>query len=337
MNTPATVSTNKSNSNIDVRSLLLEVVSEKTGYPTDSLGMDMTLEGDLGIDSIKRVEILSTMQERAPSLPEVDGASMATLQTLGEIVSFLGVDSSPETSSKEETRASSNSNIDVRSLLLEVVSEKTGYPTDSLGMDMTLEGDLGIDSIKRVEILSTMQERAPSLPEVDGASMATLQTLGGCSFYDTKQGQPCSRGGREFCKNFTKAELSITDNSATTAPCSMVQLTPKPRGDVQHPLQELILSETLVVLGDGYFAKNLRSKLKEKGIRVQNALEEPSSTRTCFVIDLRPLNWSGRIKMIHNLFQRPYRCLGCVFDGSANEYELETKCWLSYKATMDLV
>ena len=43
----------------------------------------------MGIDSIKRVEILSTMQERAPSLPEVDGSSMATLQTLGEIVGFM--------------------------------------------------------------------------------------------------------------------------------------------------------------------------------------------------------------------------------------------------------
>jgi hypothetical protein len=31
----------------------------------------MELEADLGIDSIKRVEILSAMRERAPNLPEV--------------------------------------------------------------------------------------------------------------------------------------------------------------------------------------------------------------------------------------------------------------------------
>ena len=35
-------------------------VADKTGYPADMLGMEMHLEADLGIDSIKRVEILST-------------------------------------------------------------------------------------------------------------------------------------------------------------------------------------------------------------------------------------------------------------------------------------
>ena len=47
----------------------------------------------MGIDSIKRVEILSAVQEKAPELPEVDGSQMAQLQTLGEIVGGLQGDS----------------------------------------------------------------------------------------------------------------------------------------------------------------------------------------------------------------------------------------------------
>jgi NAD(P)-dependent dehydrogenase (short-subunit alcohol dehydrogenase family) len=43
----------------------------------------------LGIDSIKRVEILSAMQDLVPELPEVDLAVMAGLATLGEIVAYL--------------------------------------------------------------------------------------------------------------------------------------------------------------------------------------------------------------------------------------------------------
>jgi acyl transferase domain-containing protein/NAD(P)H-dependent flavin oxidoreductase YrpB (nitropropane dioxygenase family) len=39
---------------------LLAVVSERTGYPTDMLSLDADLEADLGIDSIKRVEISGT-------------------------------------------------------------------------------------------------------------------------------------------------------------------------------------------------------------------------------------------------------------------------------------
>ena len=132
----------------------MDVVAEKTGYPSDALDLSMSLEGDLGIDSIKRVEILSAVQEKAPELPEVDGSQMAQLQTLGEIVEFLG---GSESSSETSTGSGS---VNVLSLLMDVVAEKTGYPSDALDLSMSLEGDLGIDSIKRVEILSAVQEKA---------------------------------------------------------------------------------------------------------------------------------------------------------------------------------
>jgi len=69
--------------------LLLAVVAEKTGYPVDMLQLDMDLEGDLGIDSIKRVEILAAVDERAPHLPKVDRARLSALHTLREIVDYL--------------------------------------------------------------------------------------------------------------------------------------------------------------------------------------------------------------------------------------------------------
>uniref|UniRef100_UPI00356444A0 beta-ketoacyl synthase N-terminal-like domain-containing protein n=1 Tax=Desulfosarcina sp. TaxID=2027861 RepID=UPI00356444A0 len=50
---------------------LIDIVAELTGYPADMLGMEMDIEADLGIDSIKRVEILSAMEERMPHLPQV--------------------------------------------------------------------------------------------------------------------------------------------------------------------------------------------------------------------------------------------------------------------------
>ena len=40
-------------------SLVLEIVSEKTGYPIEMIEPDMDIEADLGIDSIKRVEIIA--------------------------------------------------------------------------------------------------------------------------------------------------------------------------------------------------------------------------------------------------------------------------------------
>lgn len=75
---------------LDLEALMLEVVAEKTGYPAEMIELGMDLESDLGIDSIKRVEILSTVRTRAPALPEVDTAEMARLRTLQQIVAFLG-------------------------------------------------------------------------------------------------------------------------------------------------------------------------------------------------------------------------------------------------------
>ena len=39
--------------------VITEAIADKTGYPTDMIDEEMELEADLGIDSIKRVEILS--------------------------------------------------------------------------------------------------------------------------------------------------------------------------------------------------------------------------------------------------------------------------------------
>ncbi|GAA0637522.1 hypothetical protein GCM10010174_69110 [Kutzneria viridogrisea] len=72
-----------------VRAALLEVVSEKTGYPTDMLDPAMDVEADLGIDSIKRVEIMGVLRERFPGTASAGPEKLAELRTLDDIVTFL--------------------------------------------------------------------------------------------------------------------------------------------------------------------------------------------------------------------------------------------------------
>jgi acyl carrier protein len=73
----------------DVGDLLLATVAEKTGYPQDLLDMEMNLEADLGIDSIKRVEILSAIQDALPGLPTLEDDEVAGLRTLADVRDFL--------------------------------------------------------------------------------------------------------------------------------------------------------------------------------------------------------------------------------------------------------
>ncbi|WP_203707313.1 type I polyketide synthase, partial [Asanoa iriomotensis] len=76
--------------------LLLAVVAEKTGYPADMLDGGMDLAADLGIDSIKRVEIFAAVRERTHGLPATDSPRMAELfqaRTIDEVIRLAGDDS----------------------------------------------------------------------------------------------------------------------------------------------------------------------------------------------------------------------------------------------------
>ncbi|ORW20393.1 hypothetical protein AWC18_12000 [Mycolicibacter nonchromogenicus] len=86
---PASAAPAPAAAGVDLVGDMLAVVADKTGYPVEMLDLSMALEADLGIDSIKRVEILSAVQDRVPTLPEVDTATMAALVTLREIVDYL--------------------------------------------------------------------------------------------------------------------------------------------------------------------------------------------------------------------------------------------------------
>lgn len=71
------------------REALLAVVSEKTGYPVDMLDASMDIEADLGVDSIKRVEIVSGLQDMFPKIREMDTQRLGELRTLDDVVDVL--------------------------------------------------------------------------------------------------------------------------------------------------------------------------------------------------------------------------------------------------------
>ena len=178
-----------------IQTVMMEVVAEKTGYPTEMLALEMDMEADLGIDSIKRVEILGSVQELIPDLPELNPEDLAELRTLGEIVDYMQRKVKSKATSvvpalhlvgSTSDTASNSPTIDlayIQSVMMEVVAEKTGYPTEMLELEMDMEADLGIDSIKRVEILGAVQETIPLFseqggPELNPEDLAELRTLG---------------------------------------------------------------------------------------------------------------------------------------------------------------
>jgi len=177
-----------------LRRVLVEVVADKTGYPAGMVDPGLDLEADLGVDSIKRVQVLGAVQERYPQLPAVGPESLAELRTLDQIVAHLAA-SAPQSSAPQSSAPPSSvpgapapaaptpsapDGFDpdaLRRVLVEVVADKTGYPAGMVDPGLDLEADLGVDSIKRVQVLGAVQERYPQLPAVGPESLAELRTL----------------------------------------------------------------------------------------------------------------------------------------------------------------
>ena len=252
---------------------LLEIVADLTGYPNKMLGLEMDIEADLGIDSIKRVEILSAVDERMPGLPRVTPEMMGTLKTLGQIVDFLTADNVAETTVPEPPSAPEAPADQLTDTLLEIVSELTGYPKEMLGLEMDIEADLGIDSIKRVEILSAVDGRMPGLPRVTPEMMGTLKTLGQIVGYlystDTPQVAETS-------------PVNEANSSLTSGPASLIRRQELVVKDLElldsslHPLQ---IDGPVYITGDGTgLADALCREITERGVDARLLSETDTET-----------------------------------------------------------
>ena len=76
----------------ELEALVTSIVADRTGYPVDMLNPDLDLEADLSIDSIKRIEILGELAERA-GLPGADEGSLdeSVVEALAMIKTIRGI------------------------------------------------------------------------------------------------------------------------------------------------------------------------------------------------------------------------------------------------------
>ena len=162
----------------DFVSELRAVAAERTGYPPEMLDLDAGIESDLGIDSIKRVEILTALQKLGT--PEQQQAvqaimpKLASARTLREIAELIAGET-PALTGGAEKKVAPAAGRDFVSELRAVAAERTGYPPEMLDLDAGIESDLGIDSIKRVEILTALQKLGT--PEQQQAVQAIMPKL----------------------------------------------------------------------------------------------------------------------------------------------------------------
>ncbi|NUT98818.1 MAG: SDR family NAD(P)-dependent oxidoreductase, partial [Saccharothrix sp.] len=145
------------------------------------------------------VEIMGELRDRFPGSATATPEALGELRTLGDIIEFVGgapgttptaaptpttppaTTPTPATTTApapaETQSATPASADDVTAVLLAVVEQKTGYPADMLDLSMDVEADLGIDSIKRVEIMGELRDRFPGSANATPEALGELRTL----------------------------------------------------------------------------------------------------------------------------------------------------------------
>ncbi len=180
----------------EVKNAVIALVSEKTGYPVEMLELDLDMEADLGIDTVKQAELFGIVRERY-GIPRKENLSLKEYPTLRHVIKFVldsagastaTIADAPVASPQQiqeistqlnealDTTAPVLDNAEVQATIIKVVSEKTGYPAEMLELDLDMEADLGIDTVKQAELFGMVRERY-SIPRKENLSLKDYPTL----------------------------------------------------------------------------------------------------------------------------------------------------------------
>ncbi|NWG21710.1 MAG: SDR family NAD(P)-dependent oxidoreductase [Chloroflexi bacterium] len=179
-----------------VTARVLEIVAEKTGYPPEMLDLDLDLEADLGVDTVKQAETFVAVRE-AFAIPQVENLRLRDFPTLRDVVGFVYTQK-PELKPATTATAPPPAPVAtpaapvapapvapvspapiadvVTARVLEVVAEKTGYPSEMLDLDLDLEADLGVDTVKQAETFAAIRE-AFAIERVENLKLRDYPTL----------------------------------------------------------------------------------------------------------------------------------------------------------------
>ncbi|MDZ7664000.1 MAG: beta-ketoacyl synthase N-terminal-like domain-containing protein [Desulfotignum sp.] len=173
-----------------------EIIAAQTGYTPDMLEDDLDLEADLGIDTVKQVEIFGKIAMDF-GFPVPDDLRLRDLNTIAKLAAYVGTrtvgtaaasDSTgtqppdpshaggpvpasddPDTpvpaaahtmdSGERVVTRPAGTGDDTITVVKEVIAAQTGYTPDMLAEDLDLEADLGIDTVKQVEIFGKVASR----------------------------------------------------------------------------------------------------------------------------------------------------------------------------------
>ena len=238
---------------------VVKMVGEKTGYPEDMLDIDLDMEADLGIDTVKQAELFAALREHY-GIAQQDGIQLKDYPTIRHCIKFVLANAgkpaatvaapvaqaavTPAPVAKPAPAAAPSVVLDEASVTKEVVKmvgEKTGYPEDMLDIDLDMEADLGIDTVKQAELFAALREHY-GIAQQDGIQLKDYPTIRHCiKFVLANAGKPAAAAAAPA------AQAAVTPAPAPVAqPAAQAVVTPAPAAKPAAALDEATVTKEVV-------------------------------------------------------------------------------------------
>ncbi|MEA2070463.1 MAG: beta-ketoacyl synthase N-terminal-like domain-containing protein [Asgard group archaeon] len=309
---------------------IISLIAERTGYPTEMIDPSMHLEEDLGIDTVKQTELFGILRNKY-DLPREEGVQIQDYYSVSKIAQYLTsrMDSPDTVSSTTKTeQAESEQHIkaedsaelekDIRTAIIDLIIEKTGYPKSMIEPNMELEEDLGIDTVKQAEMFGTIRSKW-NLPREEGMKIQDYSTVNKITEYILSRIQQKTSEDAE-----KKGETSVAPEEdvveAIPANRFILELVDAPLLPVKT---NKLSNKTFVIIGpENNFRKKLVKQFKDEKIVVESILtynEIQSKKQVVEASYSKPLDGL--------LFLEPSEEASVTHQDIANSLFLTTKHW----------
>ena len=280
----------------DLAARVVALVAEQTGYPPELLDLDLDLEADLGIDTVKQAELFAQVRETY-GIARDDSLKLRDYPTLNHVIGFVR-DRTPRPAATPTTTAPSKPRIrgvpvataghgcprpsgeDLAARVVALVAEQTGYPPELLDLDLDLEADFGIDTVKQAELFAQVRETY-GIARDDSLKLRDYPTLNHVIGFVRDRTPTAPQSGED------PSQTEIWGESVATADTELPQIVEEETDDARFPRRapvavvrppldwfaptgvQLAAGSRVVVLPDtGGVAESLAAKLAERGVEV---------------------------------------------------------------------
>ena len=162
-----------------VVSQIVRIVADMTGYPPELLDLDLDLEADLGVDTVKQAEVFAAVRAQF-GIERDENMRLRDFPTLAHVIGFARdrgqiaqtaapgpapaaaapapqAEAAPPAAAAPVPAAAAATEDAVVSQIVRIVADMTGYPPELLDLDLDLEADLGVDTVKQAEVFAAVR------------------------------------------------------------------------------------------------------------------------------------------------------------------------------------